>query len=354
MTIVAEHFTFVVGVDTHARSNTYAIIATRTAARLDAATFPTSQPGIGRALSWITRRCQGGEALLVIEGIGSYGAAIGRAAASQGLEVVEPMAYGSPRRRGPKDDTIDAELIARSVLGVDEALLRRPRADDPVRTGLRVLVVAREDLNSERTRFINALTALVRIVDLGLDARRPLTKSQIATIARWRARNEDLGVATARAESIRLARKIISAEEELNRNREALADLVVASECSQLLDEVGIAAVNAAVILVAWSHSGRIRSEAAFASLSGTCPIPASSGNTERHRLNRGGDRRLNRALSSIALTRMSHDPETRVYVERRRSEGKTPKEIRRLLKRYIARQVYRRLNNPPEIALAT
>ena len=91
-----------------------------------------------------------------------------------------------------------------------------------------------------------------------------------------------------------------------------------------------------------------------FASLSGTCPIPASSGNTERHRLNRGGDRRLNRALSSIALTRMSHDPETRAYVERRKSEGKTPKEIKRLLKRYIARQVYRRLSNPPEIALAT
>ena len=89
-------------------------------------------------------------------------------------------------------------------------------------------------------------------------------------------------------------------------------------------------------------------------SLSGTCPIPASSGNTERHRLNRGGDRRLNRALSSFVLTRMSHDPETRAYMERRRSEGKTSKEIRQLLKRYIAQQVYRRLSNPPEIALAT
>ena len=155
-------------------------------------------------------------------------------------------------------------------------------------------------------------------------------------------------------ESIRLARRILLAEEELIRNREELAALVAASGSAQLLNEVGIGAVNAAVILVAWSHAGRIRSEAAFASLSGTCPIPASSGNTERHRLNRGGDRRLNRALSSIALTRMSHDPETRAYVERRRAEGKTPKEIKRLLKRYIARQVYRRLSSPPEIALAT
>ena len=192
-----------------------------------------------------------------------------------------------------------------------------------------------------RTRSINALTALVRSVDLGLDAPRPLSKSQISAIARWRTRNEDLGLATARAESIRLARRIISAEEELGRNKMDLAELVAASGSAQLLNEVGIGAVNAAVILVAWSHGGRIRSEAAFASLSGTCPIPASSGNTERHRLNRGGDRRLNRALSSIALTRMSHDPETRAYVERRKSDGKTPKEIRRLLKRYIARQVF-------------
>ena len=354
MSIVAERFSFVVGVDTHARSNTYAIIATRTAARLDAATFPTSSSGIGRALGWIMGRCQESRPLLVIEGIGSYGAALRRAAAIRGLEVVEPLPYGSPRRRGPKDDTIDAELIARSVLGLDEALLRRPRSEDAIRTGLRVLVVAREELNAERTRSINALTALVRSVDLELSARRPLSKSQIATIARWRGRSEDLGLATARAESIRLARRILLAEEELIRNREELAALVAASGSAQLLNEVGIGAVNAAVILVAWSHAGRIRSEAAFASLSGTCPIPASSGNTERHRLNRGGDRRLNRALSSIALTRMSHDPETRAYVERRKSEGKTPKEIKRLLKRYIARQVYRRLSNPPEIALAT
>ena len=126
MSIVAERFSFVVGVDTHARPNTYAIIATTTGARLDAATFPTSSSGIGRALGWILRRCQESRPLLVIEGIGSYGAAIRRAAAIRGLEVVEPLPYGSPRRRGPKDDTIDAELIARSVLGLDEALLRRP------------------------------------------------------------------------------------------------------------------------------------------------------------------------------------------------------------------------------------
>ncbi len=96
----------------------------------------------------------------------------------------------------------------------------------------------------------------------------------------------------------------------------------------------------AATILTAWSHPGRVRSEAAFASLAGTCPIPASSGKTTRHRLNRGGDRRLNRALHMAAVTRMRCDPDTLTYVEKRRAEGRTTKEIRRPLKRYHARQI--------------
>lgn len=97
-------------------------------------------------------------------------------------------------------------------------------------------------------------------------------------------------------------------------------------------------------MLTVWSHPGRIRSEAAFAQIAGTCPIPASSGNTVRHRLNRGGDRRLNRALNTIVLTRMRTDPATRVYTERRLAEGKTNKEIRRCLKRYTSRQIFRTL----------
>lgn len=94
----------------------------------------------------------------------------------------------------------------------------------------------------------------------------------------------------------------------------------------------------------AWSHSGRVRSEAAFAALAGVNPIPASSGNTTHHRLNRGGDRRLNRALHMAVITRMTHDPDTRAYVVRRQAQGRTTKEIRRCLKRYLARQMYREL----------
>src|SRR5699024_1137480 len=144
-------------------------------------------------------------------------------------------------------------------------------------------------------------------------------------------------------------------EEDLAENREQITHLVEAT-APELLDLPGVGAVTAAVILTVWSHPGRIRNEAAFAMIGGICPIPASSGNTTRHRLNRGGDRRLNRALNTIVLTRMRTDPATRAYIERRQSEGKTRREIRRCLKRYISRQIFRALTvaHPAPDAVAT
>jgi transposase len=123
-----------------------------------------------------------------------------------------------------------------------------------------------------------------------------------------------------------------------------------------MLDQPGIGPVTAAVAVTAWSHPARIRSEAAFASLAGTNPVPASSGNTTRHRINRGGDRRLNRALHMAVVTRMRMDPHTRAYVQRRGTEDRTLREIRRCLKRYLAREIYRQLNNaaPPSHPFAT
>jgi transposase len=114
-----------------------------------------------------------------------------------------------------------------------------------------------------------------------------------------------------------------------------------------LLDPCGLGPIGAATVLCAWSHPGRIRSDAAFAMLGGAAPIPASSGQTQRHRLNRSGDRQLNRALHTIALVRLRHDPATRAYAARRRTQGKTDREIKRCLVRYIARQLYRQLEHP-------
>ena len=123
-----------------------------------------------------------------------------------------------------------------------------------------------------------------------------------------------------------------------------ILDSHVGSFAPWLLLIAGVDPVSAAVFLTAFSHVGRVRSEAAFACLAGAAPIPASSGNTNRHRLNRHGDRRLNSALDTVARVRLSYDPDTRAYKQRRLAEGKTTREIRRMLKRYIARQIYRHL----------
>jgi transposase len=113
-----------------------------------------------------------------------------------------------------------------------------------------------------------------------------------------------------------------------------------------LRDEPGIGPISAAQVLIAWSHPGRIRSEAAFARIAGAAPIPATTGQTVRHRLDRGGDRQLNRALHTIVLSRRQRQhPATIAYIERRIGEGKTPREATRCLKRYTARHLYRRLN---------
>ncbi len=138
-----------------------------------------------------------------------------------------------------------------------------------------------------------------------------------------------------------MAARIRALDVELRDNRKALAELVETT-APKLTVAPGVGAVVAASVLIAWSHPGRLRSEAAFAALAGTCPIPASSGNTVRHRLNRGGDRRLNRALTTVVIVRMRIDPATRAYIARRGAEGRTTKEIMRSLKRYITRQLFR------------
>ena len=235
--------------------------------------------------------------------------------------------------------------IARAVLGLSLDDLRIPRSltGDRSRVGMRVLVVSRDAMSGERTRAVNALTALVRTIDLGVDARTSLTAAQITAIAGWRTRAEDVSTRTCRHEAVRLAQRIRTLDGDLASNRAAITKLIE-QDTPQLLELTGVGAIVAATVLVAWSHPGRVRSEAALASLAGTCPIPASSGNTVRHRLNRGGDRRLNRALTTIVLVRMRTDPTTRAYVARRRAEGRTTKEIMRSLKRYITRQLFRTL----------
>lgn len=343
---VSQQYEFVIGVDTHAASHTFALVAAATGALLTHSEFPTSPAGLSRAQSWLQQRTSEHAALIVVEGTGSFGAIVTERLQRAGMTVVEAARMPANDRRGKgKNDELDATRIARAVLGLTTSTLRTPRelSSERARVALRVLVVAREQMTGERTRTINTLTALVRTVDLDVDARKPLTARQITMIASWRDRDEDATTATCRREAVRLARRVRTLNDDLARSRSDLTELT-AQDTPQLLELRGVGAVVAASVLIAWSHPGRVRSEAAMASLAGTCPIPASSGNTVRHRLNRGGDRRLNRALTTITIVRMRTDPNTRAYVARRRAEGRTTKEIMRSLKRYITRQLFRTL----------
>jgi transposase len=343
LSIVSHGHPFVVGVDTHARNHVYAILDATNGALLDTQSFPTTLAGINRAIKWVARRTNSdADALWIIEGAASYGAILAGAVDTHGFPVTEAPRMDAKKNHGVGKTALDAHWMAMAVLPLPVEKLRRPRLNEGIRQGLQILVTARESMSKDRTRSINALNAMVRGNDLGIDARKKLTPVQVEEISRWREREEEQALGIARAEAVRLAKHILDLGGQLKSNEQKLDELVRVSEAAPLLEEKGFRAVTAAKCLVAWSHEGRVRSEAAFACLAGVNPIPASSGNTVRHRLNRGGDRRLNSALHTAAVTRMTHDTETRDYVEKRRAEGKTDKEIRRCVKRYLTRRIFR------------
>lgn len=344
MPVVAEHYSYVVGVDTHARTHTYAVVEAATGRLFGREEFPVNASGIDRAVRWILRSTQG-RVLAAVEGVSSYGAGLVAALEQSSIQVVEAKPPRSAARTGlAKSDGLDAEAAARGVLGTDTTRLLYPRAGK-VRSALRVLLAARRAMDTQRTAARNMLTALLRVIDLGVDVRKPLTDQQVSLVASWRARSsDDVEQATARAEAVRLAREVLTLTVRLQENRDAL-ETYTTELAPGLLAARGIGPVTAAVFLTAYSHPGRVRSEAAFASLAGASPLEASSGNTTRHRLNRSGDRQLNRALDVVARVRLAKDPQTRAYRDRRLAQGKSSREVRRQLKRYIARQVYRELS---------
>jgi transposase len=143
-----------------------------------------------------------------------------------------------------------------------------------------------------------------------------------------------------------LARRVLELNAEANEHKRTITS-VVKSLRPDLLTLPGVGPIIAATVLCAWSHRGRCRSEAAFAKLGGVAPIEASPGQTVRHRLSRYGDRQLNRGLHTIVLTRLRCDESTKAYFQRRRAEGKSAREIKRCLKRYVARELFRLLENP-------
>jgi transposase len=244
-----------------------------------------------------------------------------------------------------KSDPIDAHLAVLAALQLDTAKLAIPRVDGD-REALRILLCARAELTTTATGQANRLRALLRDGDdHDRDlARGRLTSTTLAALARRRLPGDASRAQAVRHREIRcLALALRDATRALKDNNAEL-DAIVSDLAPGLTSRPGIGPVTAAQAIVSFSHPGRCRHDAAFARLAGTSPIEASSGQTTRHRLNRGGDRALNKAIHVIATTRMRSDPATRANITRRRAHGKSDREIRRCLKRYIARQLYRAL----------
>jgi transposase len=343
---LAEVVDVVIGVDTHKHTHTAAVIDATTGAVLDELTVDTDPNGYDQLVAMADRHS--GLRAWSIEGTGGYGAGLTRHLHDRDEVVVELDRPNRPaRRNGAKSDPLDAVRAGREALTREH--LAQPRAEGE-RAALAVLLAARRSAVDASTVAQRQLHSLVVAAPEALRARvrGQTTPAMIVTAARLRI-NASWDVETATYATVlrTLGRRIKAMQTEAaDLERSILA--IIRSWRPDLLDEQGVGPIVAAVVLCAWSHAGRCRNDAAFASLAGVAPIPASSGQTTRYRLNRCGDRQLNRALHVIVLSRLRYDPATRAYAERRRAQGKTDREIKRCLKRYVARQLYRQLENPP------
>ncbi len=339
------------GVDTHLDAHA-AVALDGLGRRLGSASFPATAAGYVALLSWAEDI--GPVETAGVEGTGCYGAGLTRLLRARGVKVLEVSRPKRRDRRGPgKSDTIDAELAARAVLA-GTASGEAKGADGRVEA-IRALRAARRSAVKARAQAANQLKSLLVTAPEGLRERlRGLTTAGIVeTAARLRPGPRPSDPEEATKLALRsVARRHQALSEEISELDVHLGRLV-AEAAPELLEVHGIGVETAAALLIATGDNPeRLKSEASFAHLCGTAPIPASSGKTVRHRLNRQGNRDANRALYIVALSRMSRDERTRAYVARCTEEGKSKREIVRCLKRYIAREVYRVLSSPTRPAV--
>jgi transposase len=349
VTMLAEQVDVVIGVDTHKQTHTAAVIAACTGAALAHTTVTADAAGYAELVAFADQHATSSRGW-AIEGAGGYGAGLTRHLTGCQEMVLEIDRPKRPKRRaGAKTDLIDAERAAREALARDH--LAQPKTG-AVRAALQMRLAARRAAVTASADAQKQLLALVITAPQRLRARfaGQRTPAAIATAAKLRATaTGDIEYDTAVAVLRALARRIQDLQTEAAIHEKAICALV-RSWRPDLLDQPGVGPIVAATVLTTWSHPGRCRNDGAFAMLAGAAPIPASSGMTVRYRLNRAGDRHLNQALHTIALTRLKHDPATRAYAERRRKEGKSDRDIRRCLKRYICRDLYRRLEHQPPL----
>ena len=339
--MLADEVDYVIGVDTHRDQHTLAVVVAPTGAVLAQTVVRATGRGYEQALRFAKSHA-GGVRAWAIEGAGHYGAGLTRYLGDRGETVLEVgrQARTERRLRG-KDDPLDAIRAARTGLAAETLTL--PRAGQR-QEALRVLLLSRRSaVDVRRVALVQLRSVIVTAPEQLRDELRrlPVTKL-IQRCSRFRRSGSRTPDELAIVLALRsLARRIEAATAEADElEREILKH--VRALVPELLDEPGVGPIVAAQLIVTWSHKDRVRSEAAFARLAGVAPLPASSGQTIRHRLSRGGDRQLNRALHTVILHRRQHDPATRDYITRRIAEGKSKRDATRILKRYLARHLYR------------
>lgn len=335
----------IVGIDVHKQSHAAALVDDR-GGLIATLTLANSPKGYRQLIDWLVDH-QAADATIGVESPGSYGRCLVAALAGAGFEVLQVPAWRTHRerhRRGPgKTDPGDALSIAKVVL-TDRCDLG-PAEEPEIVRALGMLELQRRRFVRDRTQAIQRLrsdwTQLDPVAEAGVvrcDRQRELRKLK----------KIDLGDSLAQRTAGRCIRELAHDIDDLNHRIAALdteiADLL-AEHGNPLEDLHGVGSNLAAVIIAQAGDVRRFRDAAAFARFCGAAPIPCGSGKTSgRHRLHRGGNRQLNAALYRIAIVQQRHHPQAKAYLERKISEGKTPREARRALKRHLANVLYRRL----------
>jgi transposase len=346
----------VIGADTHKRTHALAAIDAATGAVVAQQSIAADAAGHLQALRWARRLDD--DRVWALEDCRHVSGRLEQALVMAGERVIRvpPRLMGQSRRgerQVGKSDQIDALAVARAVLR--EGVERFPAAFlDERAMEIRLLADHRGDLVAERTRIQNRLRWHLLDLCPDLEAKLPLRSlDQPRALDRITRKLAQLPADHSR---VRIARQLVSSIRQLTRQADAIETelrALVRTHSPGLLAETGCGVLTAATLIGRTAGAERFPTEASFAHQAGTAPIPASSGNRKRHRLHRGGDRQLNRALHTIAITRARLDPETRAYIQRKLAEGKTRREAIRCLKRHLARRFYRILTQPQTTAPA-
>ncbi|WP_396020477.1 IS110 family transposase [Arthrobacter sp. ISL-48] len=309
--------------------------------------FAATAAGYSELLSFISSH--GAVSAVGVEGTGSYGAELWRVLIKEELKVFEVSRPNRQHRRiRGKSDPLDAYQAAQSVLA--ERGTSTPKTKDGPVECLRILRTARTSAIKARTIAINQIRSLlVSAPEMIRSKYRDLpTSAMITAIARSRPSGHPADTEHITALTLKtLALRYQSLRSEIAATDELLQEVL--NSYAPLLTElpgVGVEVADQLLVTVG-DNPERINNEAQFAALTGTAPVPASSGKTNRHRLSRGGDRQANSALHHVVLSRMQSDHRTKDYVAKRTADGKSKRETMRCLKRYVAREIYRQIFNP-------